>query len=91
MDTVKTLPGCKVSPLVRSIFFGQNVDLTSGLHCTQKSLAQKKVFYREVQLDFTTEIEFLYILFEMFNSKNRKGRDLLYNTQNTLIYVVKSS
>ena len=36
LDTVKTLPGCKVSPLVRSIFFGQNVDLTSGLHCINK-------------------------------------------------------
>ena len=23
----------EVSPLVRPIFFGQNVDLTSGLHC----------------------------------------------------------
>ena len=28
-------PGCKVSPLVRSIFFEQNADLTSGLYCNQ--------------------------------------------------------
>ena len=28
------MPGCKVSPLVWSIFVGQKADLTSGLHCT---------------------------------------------------------
>ena len=27
-------PGCKVSPFARSIFFGQNADLSSGPHCT---------------------------------------------------------
>ena len=27
--------GCKVSPLVWSIFIGQNADLTNGLHCTK--------------------------------------------------------
>ena len=31
--SVKSTPGCKVSPLVWSIFVGQNVDLTSGPHC----------------------------------------------------------
>ena len=31
-------PGCMVSPLVWSNFFGQNVDLTSGLHCTNRQI-----------------------------------------------------
>ena len=32
--SVKSTPVCKVSPLVWSIFIGQNADLTSGLDCT---------------------------------------------------------
>ena len=36
MITVKIVPGCKVSPLVWSIFFGHNADLTSGRDCNKK-------------------------------------------------------
>ena len=30
-------PGCKVSLLVRSIFYGETADLTSGPHCSKLS------------------------------------------------------
>ena len=40
--SVKSTPGCKVSPLVWSIFIGQNADLTSGLDCTSKSAFTSK-------------------------------------------------
>ena len=38
-------PGCMVSPLVWANFFGQNVDLTSGPHCSAKS-AIVPIFWR---------------------------------------------
>ena len=40
--------GCKVSPLVWSIFIGQNADLTSGLHCTSdnKIMINSSVYYQ---------------------------------------------
>ena len=37
--SVKSTPVCKVSPLVWSIFIGQNADLTSGRDCTGKIVA----------------------------------------------------
>ena len=37
--------GCKVSPLVRSIFIGQNVDLTSGRDCIKYIITHLASFY----------------------------------------------
>ena len=40
--TVKRVYGCKVSPLVWSIFFGQKADLTSGRDCTPNNIMRKR-------------------------------------------------
>ena len=55
------VPGCKVSPLIWSIFFGQNTDLTSGRQCSwnhQRRFSFLDAFTRLYSIDRSIVLNF---------------------------------
>ena len=54
--------GCKVGPLVKSNFVGQN----PGPYI-------QVALYRKVQLDFTLEMEVFQMMFERCDNRNLRG------------------